>query len=84
LADPEAGQGIEVFPKADTIREGGVGNQVWLPWFWRAKPGCNVFYRHSPRGFEPFVREDFDTVTEAQVERAIARLGQVDPEGGGR
>jgi hypothetical protein len=83
LADPGGGKGIEVFPKCDGLREGGVGNQVWLPWFWGAKSGGNLFYRHTPRAFEPFVPEDFDVVTEAQADRAVARLGQVGAGGGG-
>jgi hypothetical protein len=74
LADPESGTGIEVFPKCDSLRAGGVGNQVWCPWYWKAKPGGGLFYRHNPRGFEPFVPEGFDTVAEAQVDEALLRL----------
>jgi hypothetical protein len=82
LADPESGTGIEVYPKCDSLREGGRGNQVWLPWYFASKGGCNVFYGRNPRGFEPFVPLDLDTVTEAKVDRAIERLGQIDAEEG--
>src|SRR5262245_46550216 len=33
LANPEANEGIEVFPKQDKIEPDGLGNMVWLPWW---------------------------------------------------
>jgi hypothetical protein len=70
-----AGCGVEVFPRADRVREnGGVGNQIWLPWFHGAKPGGNVFYRRATAGLEPFVPESFEAVTEGQIDHALARL----------
>jgi hypothetical protein len=74
VADPRAAAGIEIFPKADTVREGGVGNAVWLPWFWKAKPGCGAFYRRAANGLRPFIPDGFDTVDEAAVDRALACL----------
>jgi hypothetical protein len=80
LADPHSGLGIEVFPKCDGIKEGGVGNQVWLPWWSGAKRGGSLFYDFSPRGFGPVVPLDFDTVTEAKADHALERLGQLGAE----
>ncbi len=79
LADPKSGKGIEVFPKRDTISADGRGNQVWCPFFWRSKPGGGLFYRFSPRGFEPYVPLDFDTVDEARLDVALRRLNEEVP-----
>ena len=48
VADVRRGQGIELFPKQDALREKngerGFGNLVWLPGWHGAKPGGNQFY----------------------------------------
>lgn len=74
FADVKRAKGIEVFPKADTLPEDGVGNQTWLPWYWNSQPGGGVFYRENPRGFEPWVPDNFATVNEARVGEALAVL----------
>jgi hypothetical protein len=74
FADTKSAVGIEIFPKCDRLKEGGVGNQVWLPWFWNAKPGGSVFYRLGPRRIVPFIPMDFETADEARVEAALAKL----------
>lgn len=47
LADPRRGSGIEVFPKQDRPLEGGLGNFLWLPLYYGAKPGCGQFLTAS-------------------------------------
>lgn len=44
FADPQAGKGIEIFPKSDNISEMGVGHMVYLPKHHSAKGGTNAFY----------------------------------------
>jgi len=46
-ADPEAGKGIEVFPKQSKFNKGDFGNYVWLPWWSNAPKGANRFYREG-------------------------------------
>jgi hypothetical protein len=77
LASPEAGKGIEVFPKNDRVSGVGIGTQVWLPWYYDSKPGGNQFYRPSPGGgLTPFAPDRLKTATVAEVEEAIRRLEQ--------
>jgi len=72
----DSGRGIEIFPKQNTITPDGFGNMVWLPWWAGAEGDANQF--HSIDGVgepQPYVPEAFETVTEAQVDAALARLG---------
>src|SRR5262245_13717296 len=74
-ANPDAQRGIEVFPKQDSIDADGYGNQVWLPWWHGAAEGGNEFV-HEDAGGElvPFVPNDFETVAEDALGRALADL----------
>lgn len=60
LASPQLGRGIEVFPKADFLRDGGIGSQVWLPWYCDAAPSGNVFVRWVDGELEEFTPEGFE------------------------
>jgi hypothetical protein len=60
-ADGKSKKGPEVFPKQDSIADGGLGNMLWLPWWSEAPEGANVFYTvaadsevtpFAPRSFE--------------------------------
>jgi hypothetical protein len=76
FADPKGNRGIEVFPKQDTLPEGGTGNQVWLPW-WAdaAAEGGNQFHRLSEVGLVPYTPEDFTPVSPADLAKALAATG---------
>ncbi len=68
----DAGRGIEVFPKRNQIKEGGYGNAVWLPWWWRAKPPANQFHRLDDTGdVVPYVPAEFQTADPEKVEAVI-------------
>ncbi|MFH0902310.1 MAG: hypothetical protein V2A73_16890, partial [Pseudomonadota bacterium] len=75
-ADPERGHGLEIFPKSNKIKVGGVGGMVWLPWWDGARGDANWFFRRRPDGaLEAYVPTDFSTATEAELDAALARLG---------
>ena len=44
IADARLNQGIELFPKQDSLTGKGLGNLVWLPYWSEARPGANAFY----------------------------------------
>lgn len=80
LADPDANQGVEVFPKQRTRGLMPLGNMVWLPWWHGAADGGNLFYRApepgdpSAAGLAPFIPDAFDTVAPAALARALEHL----------
>jgi hypothetical protein len=69
-ADAHKGEGLELFPKQDRIKQDGIGNQVWLPWWHGAAEGGNAFYREQDGALVPFVPDAFDTVSEATLDAA--------------
>lgn len=72
IANPEKGQGIEVFPKQDRVNGNGVGNSVWLPWWAGAPEGANEFYRVTDEGeLESYEPEELETATEEMIENAL-------------
>jgi hypothetical protein len=81
FADPRTGTGIEVFPKSAALKEGGVGNPVWLPWFYDSNDDGNCFYTSPADGFEPYVMDDFERNTDEAVARAVEMLNQDHEEG---
>ena len=77
FADPERGQGIEVFPKQEKVSPKGVGNMVYLPWWSGAPGGANQFYPVSPEGLmgaNPFVPETFDTLKPEDLDWQLAEI----------
>jgi hypothetical protein len=71
-----SGRGIEIFPKQDAISPDGFGNLVWLPWWSEAQGAANQFHRLDATGdLTPYAPAEFETVTEAQVDALLARLG---------
>lgn len=73
LADSRSGRGIEVFPKQDRITKGKYGNLVYLPWWWDAPDGANVFYRVLADGrVEPYAPDAFETAAVETVEKLVA------------
>jgi hypothetical protein len=50
VADARSGKGIEIFPKQTTGSEKSFGNQVWLPYWFGAPEGANVFYQADASG----------------------------------
>jgi len=80
-ADAKVNRGIEVFPKQATIKPEGYGNLLWLPWWHQAAPGGNEFYIRSMLGkLDPFLPEQFDTVTQKQLEQTLAAHHRNSPE----
>jgi len=73
-ADPQAGRGIEVFPKQDRITKGGFGNLVWLPWWCGAAAGGNTFVRLETGDgrLEEYFPETFETLAEEQLDALLA------------
>ena len=72
FADPEESKGVEIFPKADSIREDGVGNLVYLPFWSGALNGANQFHdlQHGSEP-QPYMPDDFDTNTEAKIDQVL-------------
>ncbi|MBI5545156.1 MAG: hypothetical protein HY901_14800, partial [Deltaproteobacteria bacterium] len=80
VADARAIKGIEVFPKQPKIRQDGLGNLLWLPWWHGAPEGSNQFFQRGADGkLEPFVPEDFQTAKAAAVEEALKALAPPPP-----
>jgi replicative DNA helicase len=76
FADPSQARGMEVLPKSDGLAGGrALGAQVWLPWYWNAKHGGNVFYRREAQGLVPYIPDTFEAVDEDTLDAALARLG---------
>lgn len=75
LACARKGRGLEVFAKQDEVRDGGLGNLVWLPYWFGAAPGGNLFYRPNGDVLELFFPRRFDTVSEDDVLRVIPKSG---------
>ncbi|WNG25599.1 hypothetical protein F0U62_17420 [Cystobacter fuscus] len=75
-ADPKRSVGIEVFPKAPRVAEGGVGTMVFLPWYWDAPDGANQFVRVAAEGsFEVYLPETFERISSDTAERLLADAG---------
>src|SRR5262249_39286314 len=75
-ADASANRGLEVFPKQNSIAGDGLGNMVWLPWWHGAAGDGNLFHEVGPDGeIAPFYPDGFDTVTEADLDEALRRVG---------
>ena len=73
IADIRHSRGIECFPKQNKVSDKkiGVGNLVWLPFWFDAKDGGNRFYLvgddgelapHDPQGFERFPVADLAAI----------------------
>jgi hypothetical protein len=45
FSDPKGNRGIEIFPKQSQLSERGIGNMVWVPWWFGANPGCCEFIK---------------------------------------
>jgi hypothetical protein len=75
LADPEAGRGIEIFPKQDTIPPDGFGNMVWLPWWSAAAEGGNQFHRFDGMGnMTPYMPDAFTVISAAALAQALDKV----------
>jgi hypothetical protein len=71
----ETNRGVEVFPKQDRCPNGGVGNQVWLPWWHGAAEGGNLFYRVQDEGeIAPFLPDEFTTNGPGALEEALLQF----------
>ena len=80
LAAPIAGHGIEIFPKQDTISDGGLGHQVWLPFWGKAPAGANTFYREDGSAeLQQYLPDDFQTASPGDVERVLRTWGGGQP-----
>lgn len=73
----EASKGVEIFPKQDTIEEGGCGNMVWLPWWAGAAQDCGMFYRAAPQGWLSYLPSGFDRASAADVVDYSEQLAKV-------
>ena len=76
-ANPERGQGIEIFPKQEKVSPKGYGNMVFLPWWSGAPGGANQFYPVTPEGLmgsAPFVPDRFDTLKSEDLDWIIAEV----------
>lgn len=72
-ADVRRAEGVEVFPKSDTVDEGGVGMQVFLPWWRLCNYGGCQFHRQASDGtLRPYIPRDFETVSSDLVDRVLA------------
>ena len=77
LADAKRNQGIEVFAKQERLSKKGYGNLVWLPFWYKAPKGANIFYEevvNQPGAITPVLYKSFDTVTLEAVESGIESL----------
>ena len=76
VADAASNHGLEIFPKQDRLDDDNpLGNQVWLPWWFGAADGANQFYRITDGGeVAPYDPEDFETVSEADLDRALRTI----------
>jgi hypothetical protein len=75
LADPEAGKGLEIFPKQGEIGPGGYGNMVWLPWWSQERFPANAFHQRDSEGeLVPFLPEVLETVALPHLEAAVAHF----------
>jgi hypothetical protein len=71
-ANPLVEMGIEIFPKQDKLRRGGIGSAVWLPWWHGAAEGGNLFVRPAGSGtVEPYLPEELRTASPGDVERVF-------------
>lgn len=70
-------KGIEIFPKTDQLKKGGVGNQVWLPWYHAAKDTGGIFYKYKD-SLSPYVPEKFETLTLKDLNAKLTNYGGVE------
>lgn len=72
-------KGIEIFPKANELKKGGLGNQIWLPWWHGSADGGGIFYKlDSESKLEPYVPEKFDTCTRKHTIEKLNNYGGVE------
>lgn len=77
-ADPLKNQGIEVFPKTDSLGEGDLGNMVWLP-FWAGAPkgNCRYYERVADGRRKPVKLDDIKLSSVTNLWLACERLRPV-------
>lgn len=69
--DIYSGKGLEIFPKQDKLIKGGIGNFVFLPLFYGAKDGCNIFLDEEFNKFSP---KEFQLTLKSKVEELCNKL----------
>lgn len=61
-------KGVEIFPKTNELKRGGLGNQIWLPWWHGSADGGGIFYKlDSENELKPYIPDKFDAVTKKDV-----------------
>lgn len=79
VADVRSARGIEVFPKQTSVSKNGMGNQVWLPYWYGAPAGANVFYQPTASGeLAPYMPTEVSAVSADIVARALETLPKTD------
>jgi len=74
MKDEKLADGVEVFPKSDSISEEGYGNYVWLPFWYGSKEGNGQFYAVNEDGtVRPFLPEVIEKVPASRLPRVPVR-----------
>ncbi len=77
-ARPDKAKGIEVFPKQDKLNKDGLGNLVWLPWWFGAKGEGNRFFRINDGAFSAYQPDSFERIDQTALDQVLKATAKPD------